>query len=202
MSATTVLISSGPSSGPSPAQRFFNGKIWNIQLYGNGLTQAQCEQLTTDGVPVVNPVLHLPLADGSTANPGVRDVTNAVSGTTYAIVNGADSCWAATQDVYHSNMLNGFSWSGVAGQPFVPPSLSDPTVDAIAGLPLTNPAGAWHNDAESTINFCANPAAPVFFGKDVPGDGVLANYSFDGDSGDVVIGMNQITKEGRFTLLR
>jgi hypothetical protein len=42
----------------------------------------------------------------------------------------------------------------------------------------------------------------VFLGKDVPGDGVLANYSFDGDPGDLVIGINQTTKEGRFILLR
>jgi len=179
-----TVVSSGGTSTPSIAAGVINftaGTCWDLIL-SNGMT--------------------FPLADGSTANAGVRTVTDRDTESGYTITNGADSCWAATQDLYHSNLLNGFSWSGVAGEPFVPPSLSDPTVDAIAGLTLTNPAGAWHNDAESTINFCENPAAPVFFGKDVPGDGVLAKYSFDGDPGDVVLGMNQTTKEGRFTLLR
>ena len=179
-----TVVSSGGTSTPSIAAGVINftaGTCWDLIL-SNGMT--------------------FPLADGSTANQGVRTVTDRDTEAAYTITNGADSCWAATQDLYHSNILNGFSWSGVAGQPFVPPSLSDPTVDAIAGLPLTNPAGAWHNDAESTINFCENPAAPVFFGKDVPGDGVLAKYSFDGAPGDVAIGINQTTKEGRFTLLQ
>jgi len=83
----------------------------------------------------------------------------------------------------------------------IPPSSSDPTVDAIAGLPLTNPPVNGNNGSESKIDFAVVPEAlPV--GVSVPGDGVLDPVEFDGDYGGIVVGVNTATREGEFTLER
>lgn len=81
----------------------------------------------------------------------------------------------------------------------IPAQTTDPTLDC-NDVPLTNPPKIGLNGAETRAEFCSNPNAPEFFDKEVPGDGVLAAYQFDGDPGDVVIGRDLATEEGKFSL--
>jgi hypothetical protein len=66
----------------------------------------------------------------------------------------------------------------LSGQPLVPGA--DGVRDAI-GLPIENPAGSWHNGAETELDFTAGVATPYSAAYTLPTD-----YAFsDGGSGDL-----------------
>lgn len=329
------------------------GKFAGAVYYNFALTDEQVQVLAAGGL-VESAESLLPLADGDTTNNGVTSVVDRVSRTAYPITNFATSCWANTQDVYHSNAVNGFSWANnlikysedqsnavwsantlnasidpnayeapdgnntatkitmsgqyagvrqsnirdnageqcTAGvwikrlsgntnlhlklnttatwylQPItitdewafytatfthdgtnqfdfliqdrnasgwgeilfwrpqfivgsslgsddkyfptedvvfdnarIPPSASNPSVDALAGLPLTNPALPGNNDSESKLDFAVVVDALPTTG-DIPGDGTLSAVEFGGDYGDINVGVQTSILEGRFTLER
>jgi len=81
----------------------------------------------------------------------------------------------------------------------IPADLTDPTLDALGNV-LTNPLVVGNNDSESTLIFTKEPDDPANYLKDIPGNGTLAAAAFDGDYGDVVVGVDLPKREGQFYL--
>lgn len=84
-----------------------------------------------------------------------------------------DESWARTQDVFHWNFKNGFTQ---AGQIKIPARADGSNTDSRGGLVLTNPAGPYHNMAETKIDFTGGVASPVALKY-----GWEANYVFQQD---------------------
>jgi len=79
----------------------------------------------------------------------------------------------------------------------IPASKSNPGFDAL-GNPLTNPPVVGHNNAETKINF--SPVAnswPVQYS--IPGAD-LPTYAFDGNPGDIELGIDMPAREASFHL--
>lgn len=79
----------------------------------------------------------------------------------------------------------------------IPASKTNPGFDCLDN-PLTNPPVKGLNNAESTVNF--SPVANSWSDKySIPGAD-LPNYEFDGNPGDIEIGVQEANHEGRFRL--
>ena len=96
------------------SDRFFAGKIWNIQVYDTALTQAQCEELTsTSEVVGITSYTHYPIANGA------GTVIDDVSGNENHATTVNAPTWS-TQDSYHYNLVEGFNkymyFDGVANR--------------------------------------------------------------------------------------
>jgi len=77
-------------------------------------------------------------------------VYDRASTSAYIVQGTLTNIWNTKQDLYHSNLENGFSF-GTSGLVRIPSSLSNPTLDVL-GNPLTNPASLnAHNLAETII---------------------------------------------------
>jgi hypothetical protein len=81
----------------------------------------------------------------------------------------------------------------------IPAHLTDPTLDALNNS-KTNPPVVGNNGSESTLIFTKEPDDPINYNKDIPGNGTLAAAAFDGDYGDVVVGVDLPKREGQFYL--
>lgn len=150
----------------------FDGKLSNLRL-------------ELDSVAVFD----IPCSEGSGDS-----VYERVSATLLPIANAASN-WGTMSKGRHVNWADGFS---ISGSVKIPASLDNDGTDVL-GNTLTNPAGPWLNGAESQIDFAPVPEA-LPPGVTVPGDGTTALYEFNGDPGDVTIGVDQTTKEARFYL--
>lgn len=82
---------------------------------------------------------------------------------------------------------------------YIPASQTNLGFDAL-GNPLTNSAVVGINGAETEINYSpvdnSWPEQYSIPGADLP------NYTFDGDPGDIVLGVDTATREARFKLER
>lgn len=87
------------------ASRWFDGKVWNTQFYNSALTEAQCEQLTTDGIPIAsNQEAIFPICEDNGINSFDLLGTHQV-----AWKNITPASFWSGQDVYHKNMQEGAS---------------------------------------------------------------------------------------------
>jgi hypothetical protein len=79
----------------------------------------------------------------------------------------------------------------------IPASQSNPGYDVL-GNPLTNPPVVGHNNAETKINFSPVPNS-WHESYSIPGAD-LPTYAFDGNPGDIVVGIDQAKREAKFRL--
>ena len=122
---TTTKLELGRST---TGVRYFNGRLFDLKI--------------EDSTGVV---LHAPLAEGNGTT--IYDVSgNENHGTATNITE--SSFWGTTQDEFHWNITKGFTLSGST---YIP-ALADGSTDA-AGNPITNPAVATHNNAETQFDF-------------------------------------------------
>lgn len=134
---TMASTSFGLWFGTTPTiGRFFPGQLWGVKIWKNG-----------------DLVFYSPAAEGLGGD--IYDVTEAnVSGTVNNAATGAgQSFWSQTQETLFYNLENGFSYSG---QKRIP-ALLDGSADA-QGNTITNPAGDWHNDAETELKPILTPS--------------------------------------------
>lgn len=79
----------------------------------------------------------------------------------------------------------------------IPASLTNLGFDSV-GDPLVNLGVVGHNDAESKINF--SPVENSWpSGYSIPGADI-STYEFDGNPGDIELGINQPIREASFNL--
>jgi hypothetical protein len=147
--------STGP--GGSLSGQKFSGQAWGQTSYTGVLGSGARETLYARQI-VSSPTRLRLLAEG--AQVAAYDV----SGNGGSLLPVATAQWS-TQDLYHYNLAKGFTLSGSARIP----ALLDGLADA-AGNAITNPAGSWHNAAETKLDLsdAGGPAAWSF------GDQILA----------------------------
>lgn len=120
------------------------------------------------------------------------------NGFCYGLVIGADNYVSSTVTEIDKLMRSksGLVWYK---DTYIPASQTNPGFDVL-GNPLTNPPVVGLNGAESRINF--SPVANSWpTGISIPGADI-PTYEFDGNAGDINIGINNASKESKFTLER
>lgn len=144
----------------------FFGSACNVKVFDRALTASDAEAFSRNE-PIANTVLHYPMSEG--AGTTIYDVSgNGNHGT--AVNTTAATFWGGVQDVYHRNLTVGFTLSGGVKIP-----AATETTDVL-GNPLTNPAGPWHNGAETKLRVHECPAlrqadnSSFLFSGDFPND--------------------------------
>lgn len=126
----------------------FNGKLCDVRIFSDTLTANEAAWLydrSGDDPATTDLVGWWPFSEG--AGTVVYDVTsNANHGTATNIT--ASTFWSASQDKLAYNAAYGFQLSSGVN---IPARIGGSV--AAGGGSITNPAGCWHNDAESKINF-------------------------------------------------
>ena len=127
---------------------YLDGKLFDVKLYDDVLTANEVSYLhdrsgTDPGTG--NLLTWWPLAEGSTAATAYNVVANSNHLTLNNIT--AATFWSASQDKLAYNATHGFRDSfGIRI-----PALLGTSNSADGGGAISNPAGIWHNDAESKI---------------------------------------------------
>jgi len=128
-----------------PLEYAANCQVSDARYYDSQLSDIDIATLADGGFIATEPTRQWPLAERSGLNSW-----NVSSVGTAMVANGTTSgeLWANTQDEYHYNMIYGFTdVSGVRV-----PALRSGASDA-QGNTISNPAGIWHNAAETKVNF-------------------------------------------------
>ena len=160
----------------------WTGQLVDARVYNSALSAADILSLYEGREITPQPVGHWPLQEGS------GDTLYDVSGNgLHATLTGATlaTFWGTRQSQVHRNIRRGFRLSGDVR---IPSKLSGGAAD---GNATTNPAGVYHNNAETRIDFRGDTSAsPWQEGLSPPAD-----YDF----GDAVSGLmrkGSITVEG------
>lgn len=143
----TAFTASDLELGRLSGTGYLDGRLFDVRLYTDELTAAEALSLADQGgTAPTNDADHW-YRFGEGAGTTIYDSsTNADHGTATNITAG--TFWSATNDIFPGNLLYGFRLaSGVR----IPARVGGSV--AAEGSAITNPAGCWHNDAESKINF-------------------------------------------------
>ena len=166
--------------------QFFDGCLWDLRLQGEFVTTR-----------------HYPMAEGN--GTVLYDAGTAADHATLTNIT-ESTFWGNSQDVYHYNIVNGFEhydddatglvvirvpYTSAGGQ--ITPTISGYTKNT------NNPAGAWHNDAETKLQMSAvapslKDAAFWYTGATREKRGysdIVANYA----SGDVTFADVSVTNK-------
>jgi hypothetical protein len=188
----------------------WDGQILDARIYAGDstvLTDAQILSIYENPTGNINfdgqtLAAHCRLAEGA----GVAGYDSSGNGN-HGTIENAVSNWGATQDIVHSNLLNGFSlYEHASSDPLRVPfdstgnpiSISPPTGYTLTGH---RPAGAYHNDAETKIDF--NPDSTPEMGVTQLGITVPAAHGF-GDvfaDSDQVFSRQRTATEDRFLVM-
>lgn len=143
-------------SGDSTPALYFTGQIFDARLYDVELTDDQVTSIFETGDTSVAADTHWPFAEdaGITAYD-VSGNDNHGTLTNFTLA----AAWGTTQDVYHYNITKGFSlYEHASTDDMYVPYGADG--NALSITPQTgytktrdNPSGAWHNGAETTLDF-------------------------------------------------
>lgn len=127
------------------SERELKGKLADVRIFNQALTQEQINEIYQGSLSLtgVDPVGWWPLAEGGSPTYAYDVSGNENHGT----INGMT--YSTDNDVFHYNIQKGFTdSSGVKI-----PALADGSADASGGA-ISNPAGYWHNDAETKFVNC------------------------------------------------
>lgn len=175
-------------SGFNSGSELFNGQIADVRIFNKELSTAEIEYVYTNGgsgtaYSSSDVFAHFPIAEGY--GTSLYDVSgNDNHGTATNITE--STFWGTKQDVYPYNITSGFeeydddaTGNNIIRVPYktdgtqITPTISGYTKNQ------NNPAGEFHNQAESHIDFSDNTNSPFS----------LIKYGrlFNGSSDDVVI---------------
>lgn len=168
----------------SGASGRWNGRLLDVRLYNSALSANNVLSLYQGKSVDPMPVGHWPIQEGDGAM--LYDVSGNGS---HATLTGATlaTFWGTRQQLVHRNITKGFRLSSTVKIPATANGLL-----AADGNPITNDAGAWHNQAETRIDFTGGvPTAPwadaarlgyslpisYNFGDALPGSGKMRKNS-------------------------
>jgi hypothetical protein len=162
----------------------FNGSIMNFRVFNYDIGNGNVTALYNDTYTGTAPKLQLPLSEGF--GSVLYDVSGENNHVTLFNVT-ESSFWGENQNMYHYNIHNGFEHydDDATGTDIirVPYKLDGTQITpTITGYTKNqnNPAGKFHNDAETKIKFAA--AAPALLNCDV------SNFFFDGSGVPKAVG--------------
>lgn len=192
MHPTNNTVRIGDDLWSGAFRRTLDGKIWDVSIWNKELSAAEVLYLydgTGTGPDTSTDLIeHWPISEGvgakvyGTKELADGDITNAT--------------WS-TQDEFHYSIVNGFSLYEHAslGDLYSPIVLSSPPTGYT--LTATYSAGGFLPSG-TKIDFRPVETSPDLRNYSVPGDGVVANYAFDGNIGDGTIETNTAAKEAGF----
>lgn len=205
-----VPLTVGCNLDSGTGANFLDGQICDVRIYAGDstvLTDAQIQSIYEDGSENIefegqDLRAHYKQAEGS----GTTSYDSSGNANHGAIENAASN-WSNTQDVYHSNLLNGFSlYEHASSDPIRVPfdvsgnpiSITPPT-----GYTLTRhyPAGSSYKKAETTIDL--DPDSTPEMGASQLGTTVPSAHAF-GDAwaaSTQIFSRQRLTTEDRFVIM-
>jgi len=139
--------------GNSDGGDYLGGMMYNALVCSNALTSSEVSEIMDGDYSNVSLIALHPFSEG--AGTTIYDVSgNDNHGTATNIT--AASFWAGTQDNFHWNITKGFREDSGTKIPALEDGIAAADTNAI-----TNPAGSWHNNAETKIQQFDSPAVRV-----------------------------------------
>ena len=151
--------------GRLEATGFYGGSLLGVRLFSDSLTADEVAgEYALSGAALDNLVLDQPFCEG--AGTQISDCTDSHPGVATNITEA--TFWGTKQSIYHRNIVSGFTkYEHATSNPVYVPyanSGSPLTFTPATGYAkeLDHPAGAYHNHAESEVDFTS--AVPNAFG--------------------------------------